>query len=252
MSLRTLWVLYRREMRGIFVSPIAWIVLAGCALIVGAGFSMILGALLERSERGVSVLYLTLNSFIFWFTVLIQAPLIAMRTFSEEYKMGTIEMLLTAPVREWEVVLSKFASVFSFYLVLWLPAALNIVWLYTFSDQKFDLTWPIVLLSFGMVVLIGMFYVSIGVFASSLTRNQIVAAIVGFALIFLIFCTGLFGSFAMGDSAQEVVRYLSGLQHMDGFTRGVFDSRPLVFYLSGTAFFLFLTQRVLESRRLRA
>ena len=239
-------------MRGIFISPIAWIVLAGCALIVGAGFSAILNALLERSERGVSVLYLTINSFIFWFTVLIQAPLISMRAFSEEYKMGTIEMLLTAPVREWEVVLAKFASVFSFYLVLWIPAALNVVWLYTFSDQKFDLTWPVVLLSFAMVSLLGMFYVSICLFASSLTKNQIVAAIVGFALVFLIFCVGLFGSFAPSDASQEVVRYFAGLQHMDTFARGVFDSRPVVFYLSGTAFFLFLTQRVLEARRLRS
>ncbi|HEY8967411.1 MAG TPA: ABC transporter permease [Candidatus Methylacidiphilales bacterium] len=252
MSLRTLWVLYRREMRGIFVSPVAWIVLAGCALVVGAGFSMILSTLVERSVRGVSVLNVTLMSYIFWFTVLIQAPLISMRTFSEEYKLGTIEMLLTAPVREWEVVLAKFAGVFSFYVVLWLPAALNIVWLYTFSDQKFDLTWPVVLLSFGMVALLGMLFVSIGLFASALTKNQIIAAIVGFALIFLVFSLSLFGSLITDDAAQEVVRYCSIYQHMETWAGGIFDTRPLVFCLSGTALFLFLTQRVLEARRLRS
>ncbi|SDU07698.1 ABC-2 type transport system permease protein [Verrucomicrobium sp. GAS474] len=252
MSIRTLWVLYRREMRGIFVSPVAWIVLAGCAVIVGAGFSAILSTLLDRTARGFSILNITLTSYIFWFTVLIQTPLISMRSFSEEYKMGTIEMLLTAPVREWEVVLSKFAAVFSFYLVLWLPAALNIVWLYTFSDQVFDLTWPVVFLSFGMVSMLGMLFVSIGLFTSAMTKNQIIAAIVGFALVFLIFSISIFGSLVSSDAAQEVIRYFSVYQHMEGFSGGVFDTRPVVFYLSTTFLFLFLTQRVLEARRLRA
>jgi ABC-2 type transport system permease protein len=193
-----------------------------------------------------------LGSFVFWIPFLIQVPFISMRSFSEEYKLGTIEMLLTAPVREWEVVLSKFAAIVSLFVVLWLPLALDIFYVYAFSNQKFDIPWGMALLPFGMVLLLGMFFISICLFASSLTKNQVIAAILGFAFVFLYFCVGLFSQAGVSMPVREALGYVSCLEQMQTFCRGVFDTRPVVFYLSGTAFFLFLTQRVLEARRLRA
>jgi ABC-2 type transport system permease protein len=252
MSLSTIWTLFKRELQGIFVSPVAYVVLGGCSLIIGAGFSIFLHAMIVNNVKGAPLLSWLLGSFVFWFTVMIQTPLISMRALSEEYKMGTIEMLLTAPVREWEVVLAKFLAIATFYVVLWLPAALDISYLYAFSDQKFDLTWGMTLLPFLMVFLIGFFYIAIGIFASSLTQNQVTAAILGFAFIFLAFCIGLLGVFDIGEKGREFIGYISSTQHLETFCRGIFDSRPVVFYLSGIVFFLFLTQRVLESRRLRS
>jgi len=252
MSPSTLWTLFKRELRGIFVSPVAYVVLGGCSLIIGIGFSMFLNAVLENNFKGAPLISVFLDSFVFWFTVMIQTPLISMRALSEEYKMGTIEMLLTAPVREWEVVLSKFAALAAFYVVLWLPAALDLSYLYVFSDQKWDLTWGMALLPFAMIFLIGFLYIAVGLFASSLTKNQVIAAILGFAFIFAIFCLGLMGIFDLGERGRDIVAYISGTQQMDTFSHGIFDSRPVVFYLSGTVFFLFMTQRVLESRRLRS
>jgi len=253
MSPTTLWTLYKREIRGIFVSPTAYIVLFGCALAIGACLSVFLQVMLENNIRGYSLITAFFCNFPFWILVMVQTPLIAMRVFSEEYKLGTIEMLLTAPVREWEVVLAKFLAVLSFYIVLWLPVALDISYLYTFSNQKFDLSTGMVLLPLMMVLLLGAFYVAVGIFASALTSNQIVAAILGFAFIFILtLCAGVIGSFNIGEHGREFVAYISSTQHMETACRGLFDSRPLVFYTTGTVFFLFLTQRVLEARRLRS
>lgn len=246
------WTLYKREIRSIFVSPVAYVVLVGCALAVSVGFVAILAAMTENNVKGYSLVAAMLGSFIFWIPFMVQIPFISMRSFSEEYKLGTIEMLLTAPVREWEVVLAKFASVVTLFVVLWLPLTLDIAYVYAFSNQKFDLTWGMVLLPAGLVVMLGMFFISICLLASSLTKNQVIAAILGFAFIFLVFCLNFLPYFGLSTPARDAAAYVGCLGHMDTFCRGIFDSRPVVFYLSGTAFFLFLTQRVLESRRLRA
>ena len=246
------WTLYKREMRSIFVSPVAYVVLVGCALAVSAGFVAVLAAMTENNVKGYSIVAAMLGSFIFWIPFMIQIPFISMRTFSEEYKMGTIEMLLTAPVREWEVVLSKFAAIVSLFVLLWVPLALDIVYIYAFSNQKFDLTWGMALLPFGLVILLGMFFISICLLASSLTKNQVIAAILGFAFIFLVFCLNFLTYFDHSGGTRDLAAYVGCLGHMDTACRGILDTRPVVFYLSGTIFFLFLTQRVLESRRLRA
>ncbi len=246
------WTLYKRELRSIFVSPVAYVVLAGCALMLGAAFVMSVNFLITNNVKQVSVLAQSFQHVFFWFVLMIQAPLIAMRSFSEEYKMGTIEMLLTAPVREWEVVLAKYAAILSFFAVLWVPQGLNLFYLYTFSNQKFDVTWGMALLPVLMLFLFGAFYTAISLFASSLTKNQVVAAILGFGFIFLSLCVSLLTFANIGGIWGDVVSYISCLSHMDVACRGIFDTRPVVFYLSGTFFFLFLTQRVLEARRLRS
>jgi ABC-2 type transport system permease protein len=109
-----------------------------------------------------------------------------------------------------------------------------------------------IILPVVMATLLGSFYISIGIFTSALTRNQIVAAILCFVTIFVIFSMNFLPSLGADTDSKNLVSYISAAEHMDLFSRGYFDTRPVVFYLSGTAFFLFLTQRVLEGRRLKA
>jgi ABC-2 type transport system permease protein len=179
-------------------------------------------------------------------------PLITMRVFSEEFKLGTIEMLLTAPVREWDVVLAKFFGALTFFIVLWLPVALDLTAMQLFSSPPPPVYWS----QFGMtaltLLLMGSFYVSMGVFASVLTKNQIVAAILTFALIFATFGFSLLRWIQHVDAnLLALVSYVSTMEHLQNAVQGIFDSRFIVFYVTVTAFMLMLTKSILEGRRLR-
>lgn len=251
--MKSLWTLYRRELGSYFVSPVAYFVLFGFTLVNGLGFTLLVETFVERGIKDVMIFQVMMSWFQFWFMLLIISPLITMRTFSEEFKLGTIEMLLTAPVREWEVVLAKYLSALTFFAVLWSPLAINMAWLHTVSTEKMAISWGSLLLPYVMLLCYGMLYVAIGVFTSVLTKNQIIAAIFSFGLIFLIFFAGIAIPWINPDRTyQDLVAYFSPLDQMDTFSKGIFDTRPMVFYISGTSFFLFLTERVLQARRLKA
>ena len=167
--------------------------------------------------------------------------------------MGTIEPLMTAPVRDSQVVLAKYGSALFFYVVLWLPSLLYFVVfnLVTRLDAA-GASGPY-LGAYAILLLLGMFYLSLGCLASALTRNQVVAAIMSFSVITLLFFTGLLSFFLLSvtPTLRVMTGYFSALEHMSEASRGFFDSRPLVFYLSLTAFVLFLTFHVFQSRRWR-
>jgi ABC-2 type transport system permease protein len=191
------------------------------------------------------------NGFFFWFLLIVLVPLMTMRTFAEEFKMGTIEMLLTAPVREWEVVLAKYGAALTFFLLLWGSSALNLVYLHVFTTEKQPIVWGMTLLPYLMLSLLSAFYVAVGIFASSLTKNQIIAGVVSFAVIFFFFCLSFLSFLGTGEH-RELLSYFSATEQMDTFSKGIFDTRSVVLYVSGTIFFLFLTQRMLQARRLRS
>src|SRR5580658_1389674 len=123
------WTLYKREFSSYFQSAVAYIVLFGSALIQGLFFVTLVHFVMDANYKEQSVMQVFFNWPLFWFLLIVQVPLTTMRVFSEEFKMGTIEMLLTAPVTEWEVVLAKFFGALSFFLVLWLPIALDLAFL---------------------------------------------------------------------------------------------------------------------------
>lgn len=250
--MRAFTVLFGKELRSFFTSPVAYIVLFGSSLFIGVGVAMWLTYIVGNNVKEMTILQGLMRSFFFWVPLFVQVPIITMRAFSEEYKLGTIEMLLSAPVREWEVVLAKFAAVLAFYAILWAPVPICLSFVYLFSNQAFDYSWGMLVLPLLLVLLIGGFYISIGLLASSLTKNQIVAAILSFGFIFLAFCLGILPAVASGNVSREMVNYFSAQEHMDTFALGIADTRPFIWYLSGTVFFLFLTQRVLEGRRLRS
>jgi ABC-2 type transport system permease protein len=245
-----LWIQYRRELKGFFVSPIAYLVLFACSLINGASFTFWMYYLAYSNTRDFNIVQACMNAFFFWFLLIVQVPLITMRSFAEEYKLGTIELLLTAPIREWEVVLAKFLATFTFFILLWTPLAVCLGILRWVNGQPLGIGIGMTVLPFTLLAFIGMFLIAIGLFSSSLTKNQVIAAILAFAAIFLVFSLSFLVYLGIGRGAREIVTYLSFLDQMDAFSRGVFDSRPVVLYVSATALLLFLTERVLVWRRL--
>jgi ABC-2 type transport system permease protein len=246
------WTLYKRELNSYFQSLVAYIVLFGSALIQSGFFCLLLRLILDSHYRERSLMQVFFTWPLFWLLLLGQIPLITMRVFSEEFKLGTIEMLLTAPVREWDVVLAKFFGALTFFIVLWLPIALDLAALHLFSNPSPPLIWSQILLTALTVTLAGAFYVSLGVFASVLTRHQIVAAMLCFAFIGVFFAISIVRWFQNEDATTLAwVSYVSLPEHLENAVQGLFDSRPVIFYVTVTAFVLMLTQRILQGRRLK-
>jgi len=246
------WTLYRREAGSYFISPIAYVVFFATALGIGAYFNILFNLINDYGLRQLTMLEGMVTSPFFWIIIMVQVPVLTMRSFSEEFKIGTIEMLLTAPVREWEVVLAKFFGAFTFFLTLWTPLFFNLLLLSTFSNPHVPLLVRPLANTALLIVLVGAFYVSIGILTSVLTKNQIIAAILAFALIFLTFMMSFASYLKVTSQTQDLLAYFSAPEQMRTFSKGIFDSRPVVFYVSGTVFLLLLTQRFLEARRLKS
>jgi ABC-type Na+ efflux pump permease subunit len=178
-----------------------------------------------------------------------------MRLFAEERGSGTLEMLLTAPLRDWQIVLSKYAACFAFYLLLWvptvayLPVLLDLDW-HTFT-ARID-PWPVVSSYLG-VALAGAMFLALGLFVSSLVRSQMVAALISLFLSLAFIVVGFWRpDMDTGSVTYRVLFFFTVPLHFDrNFSRGVVDTRQLVLYVSVTLFCLFLTVRSLESRRWR-
>lgn len=248
--MRKFFVLLSRELGAYFHSPIAYVVMCFFLFLSGVSFH---GAvvLVNSAPTPMSVLEAFFNSVFFWFAFVLIFPLITMRLFSEEYKMGTIEPLMAAPVGDAQVVLAKFFGAVLFYCILWVPTLIYFLVFQWQTGQPAADSNGAYVGSYVILLLIGMFYISIGCLASALTKNQIIAAIISFCAITLMFFMGLLTFFILSVSSflRELTSYLSSIQHMAEFSSGIFDTRPIVFYLSMTAFFLFLTLQVFQRRR---
>jgi len=247
-----LWTLYKRELNSYFQSAVAYVVLFGSALIQGGFFCVLVRLITDINYKEQSVLQIYFTWPLFWLLLLGQVPLITMRVFSEEFKLGTIEMLLTAPVREWDVVLAKFFGALTFFLILWMPFALDLTALQLFSSPPPPIYWSQIGLTALTIALAGGLYISMGVFTSVLTKNQIIAAVLCFALILIFFLVSMLRWVQHIDATMLAwISYVSLPEHLQNAGLGLFDSRPIVFYLTVTAFFLMLTKSLLESRRLK-
>jgi ABC-2 type transport system permease protein len=246
------WTLYKREFSSYFQSAVAYIVLFGSALIQGIFFISLVRLVMDANYKQQSVMQIFFNWPIFWFLLIVQVPLTTMRVFSEEFKLGTIEMLLTAPVSEWEVVLAKFFGALSFFLILWSPTAIDLSLLQLFSNPRPPMYWDQVGLTALTITLSGALYVSLGVFSSVLTKNQIIAAVLSFAFLLTFFGISLWKYVQhMDANSLGWISYVSLPEHLQNAVIGVFDTRPVVFYLTATAFVLVVTKTILEGRRLR-
>jgi ABC-2 type transport system permease protein len=240
----------KRELGAIFNSPMAYIIFFFFTIIAGSIFYNNL-QFLEMGAR-FSVTQMFFLGVWFWMCLLIMIPLLTMRLFAEEYKSGTIELLMTAPVSDWDIVMSKFLGALLFYLTLWVPTVIYLIVFQWVTGGAVPVKIPNVLLCYLLVTLIGAFYVSAGLFASSLTRNQALAGFMTFAALLTMFFIGLL-AFNMGNTGfSSTLEYIASYQHMRTFLEGIFDTRPLVFYASGTVLFLALTQRVMAVKKLNS
>lgn len=242
--------LVRREIGGYFTSFTGYTVLAVVLLLIGLSFYQIVTTL-NGSPTAIPVTEMYYQTVYFWLILLLAAPVITMRSFAREKDAGTFETLMTAPVSDQQVVGSKFIGSMIFYVMIWLPLLACTLVLRSFSgtDAAFDFG---LLASTGFgIVLIGCVYISMGVFASSLTKSQVTAAMVSFALGVGLFMASFLGAGYSGSESvvTEAVRVINLKSYMQDFAAGIVDTRPVVFCLSLTALFLFLTLRVVESRR---
>ncbi|MDQ3117977.1 MAG: ABC transporter permease [Verrucomicrobiota bacterium] len=246
------FTLLAREIRSYFYSPIAYIVLVFFLLLCGVDFYFQLSFMNGRPVP-YAVQEAFFNSVFFWFAFVLIFPLITMRLFSEEFKLGTIEPLMTAPVRDWQVVLAKFFGALVFYIVLWIPTLLYFVIFQMVTHQPAANSTGAYFGSYLMLLLLGMFYLSLGCLASVLTKNQIVAAIISFCAITLHFFSGLV-QFIMQDissATRQLLGYFSAIEQMGTLSRGEIDTRPMVLYLSMTIVMLVLTHQAFQSRKWR-
>lgn len=251
--MRTFLVLLEREMKSYFYSPIAYIVL--CFFLALSGYNAYyVATALNKGPSNVTMIEGFFGIAIFWFGFIPMIPLITMRLYSEEFKSGTIETLMTAPVEDWQVVGSKFAGSLLFYIVLWAPTTLYFVIFQYVSGQPAAASLGSYLGSYGMLVLMGAFYLSLGCLASVVTRNQIIAAVISLVLVTLMFFTGVIAS-RTGTATQafrDFVAYFSSYEHLFNYSRGLIDTRPIVFYLSLTVLLQFLTFHIFQFRKWKA
>lgn len=250
--MKKFFTLLTREVRSYFYSPIAYIVLVFFLFLSGVDFYFQLSFMNQRPV-GYSVEEAFFNSVFFWFAFVLIFPLLTMRLFAEEFKLGTIEPLMTAPVRDWQVVLSKFFGALVFYLVLWIPTLLYFVIFQATTHQPAANSAGAYFGGYLMLLLLGMFYLSVGCLASVVTRNQIIAAIISFCAITLHFFSGLI-SFIVQDvssSTRQLLGYFSAIEQMGTLSRGELDTRPIVLYLSMTIVMLVFTHQIFQSRKWR-
>jgi ABC-2 type transport system permease protein len=245
--------LLRRELSAYFLSPMAFLILFAFLAMAWVNFWELL-ATLSRNSVAYSGRSDPLNSYIsgsfsFWLGLLIAIPALTMRLFSEEKRSGTIESLLTVPVSEAEVVVSKWLAGVVMFAILLLPFFMYLPFLYHQGNYHFDLG-PVISLSIGLVSL-GMMFVAIGVFFSAMTKNQIIAAVWTFVSLFLLILTQLTHQYAVYKRASwaEGARFVSILYQLNQFGAGRLDLRFLVLHFSVTAFLLYLTMKVVEWRR---
>jgi len=243
--MRKFFAIARREWLSYFYSPLGYIVLAAFWLVNGFIFWSILAYLSQPGARSMQPLATIFNNTFFWIFLLFFIPVITMRLISEERKSGSIETLLTSPVSSSTIVLGKFAAAFGFYAVFWLPVVAYALIL----NHLMTIDLRIVLSSLLAVLLLGAYFLAIGTFASSLSKNQIVAAILGFMMILIVFSAGLLQSLANEPAWRDFLSYVTIWDHMEEFARGVVDTRHIVYYVTAASGFLFLAQATLEVKK---
>jgi len=241
--MRNFLAIWRRELAACFLSPIAYVTMV--FFLVASNCTFLFGTI-KNVGNSVFLTSLLFASIILWLTVLVSV--VSMRLFADEIRSGTIEMLMTAPVTETEVVLGKYAGALTFVLFVLVPSVASIYLLAIMGPGKGIVDTGAVIAGCVIIFLIASFWMSLGLVVSLMTKNQIAAAISCLCLIWLMLFLGNIVA-AFPFISPRAVTFLSSLAHVDDFARGSVDTRPVILYLSATVFMLFTAVRVLESRR---
>ena len=244
----------QKELRSYFSTPIAYIVIGFFALLFGYFFYAMLIIFNQQSLQlggfggggnvdinAQLIRSLFLNASVILLFVL---PLITMRTYSEEKRSGTIELLLTSPVTDVEIIVGKFLGAMTLYAAMLGITLIHMVLLFAWGNPE----PKVVLTGYVGLLLMGGCFISVGLLISSLTKNQIVSGMITFAVFLLLWVINWIASFT-GPTTQSVLNYLSITDHFDDFTRGILDTKHLVYYFSVMSFGLFLTARSVDTER---
>jgi len=260
--MRGLYAVYRKELSHYFVSPVAYVVVGVFLALCGFFFERMLVYFIENSlsmemqaarfgmPPDIDVPSEVLRSFfgVVSSLILFITPLLTMGVYAEERKRGTMELLMTSPINEAQIVLGKFLGSLTLYAMMLLPTAGYLVFMYRHSEPRPP--WGLMLAGYAGVLLLGAALLALGSFLSSLTENQIIAAVLTFGALLVLWIVDLG---AQGTSAvtAEVLQYLSVIHHFDDFARGIIDTSSVIYYVSLTVLFLFLTVRAVDSLRWR-
>ena len=249
-----IWLICRRELSSFFFSPIAYVIHAAWTLLLGVFYSgsflnyAVISLQIMRNPQAAARLNLTPTSAILGpvfssttVILLFVIPLLTMRLFSEEKKQGTMELILTYPLRDIEVLLGKYLSAILLYVIM-----LALTFIYPAILAAFvAVDWSVVGASYLGLFLMGSAFMAVGVFASSLTSNQIVAAMIAFMVLLASFVLD-FLSVSSGPFISGLLRHLSLGLHLRSFIQGVIDTRDIVFLVNVNVLCLFLAMRSLE------
>lgn len=256
--MRNVWIICRKELRSYFVSPIAYILLALFAIAFGFFFWNFVYAFVNEgiasqmrgnafpmnvNEQLIRPLIANDLSIIGLFLV----PLISMRLFAEEKRTGTFELLATSPVHDYQMILGKWLAAMILYGAMLLLTAINFAWIFKYGSPDWK---PLAIAYLGLFLQAGLM-LAIGIFISSLTRNQIIAGSVSFVVCLLLWIVGWVNEYDSTPAAR-VMAYLSIPSHFESFTKGLFSLKDAVFFVTAIFLGLFLTARSLESLRWRS
>jgi ABC-2 type transport system permease protein len=253
--MRNVLAIAAKELRGYFASPIAYIVIGFFALLYGWFFYAILSFFNRQSMQmsmgmggNMNINQMLIGPLLTNATVvmLFVLPMITMRTYAEEKRSGTIELLLTSPVTDTQIILGKFLGAMGLYAAMLAVTLIHMGLLFLYGTPD----WKPVASGYLGLFLMGGCFISLGLLISSLTKNQIVAGMVTFAVFLMLWVINWIGTF-VGPTAQAVLAHVSITDHFDDFARGVIDTKHLVYYLSFISFGLFLTAKSVDSERWR-
>jgi ABC-2 type transport system permease protein len=257
--MRNILTICGKELKGYFTSPIAYLLMALFGLIFGFFFYSATAFFVMQGMRadmmgGGQTQPMSVNEYVIAPLLgnasvvgLFLIPLISMRLFAEEKRSGTIELLLTSPVRDWEIIIGKWLGAMTMYLCILAISAINVALLFAWGQPD----WRPILTGYLGLILQGGTVLGIGTFISTLTRNQIISGAATFAICLLLWVLSWVSSYNEAPWAQAVA-YASILTHFEPFSKGIIDSKDLVFYISAIFLALFLTSRSIESLRWRA
>jgi ABC-2 type transport system permease protein len=249
------WPIFKKEMRLYFTSPIAWVILTIFTLITGyffysifayytlASMQSMMNPMMAREMNVSDSVLRPLFSNISVILLLLM-PMVTMRLFAEERRSGTIELLLTYPVRDGAVLLGKYLAALAMYGVM-LAVTLVYPGLVLYFAR---VEWGVLATGYLGLLLMGATFLAVGLFASSLTENQIVASIITFGVLLIFWVIGWSSDYA-GGMWGRILSHISLLEHFDSFAKGVLDTKDILYYLNFTIVALFLTLRSLEARR---
>jgi ABC-2 type transport system permease protein len=247
----------QKELRSYFASPIGYVVIGFFALLFGYFYVSLLyyfvrqGMQMGQFGAGAGpmninqqmIRYLLQNAAV---VILFVLPMITMRTYAEEKRSGTIELLLTSPVTDFEIIMGKFLGAMALYATMLAVTLIHMGILFVYGNPE----WRPIASGYLGLLLLGGCFLSVGLLISSLTKNQIVAGMITFGVFLMLWVVDWIGNFA-GPLAQSVLEYVSITQHFDDFTKGVLDTKHIVYYLSFITFGLFLTAKAVDSERWR-